>query len=300
MIALAIALMLQTPEDLFGYTSSDGSLEISGLSKGYEFSYRPQGAITASGSGSPALIKLNSSGLTIRANRLSGTAEPLDKKTYFLKRSQTAETSQFIMDSAIARAFREKSRTVAPTTTETETNRFELDSDRTDYEGSANEGELKIPSALMLTSHGEGTRAIQKNNLPMTQSYLQDLSLHASSGRMTVDPRPNAGIHAIKSGEFEGPVTFSSIRTETIKEEKSKSRYTLNGHCDRLRIVTDATGETIFAEGNVDFVITDDMGTLHLGGKQVRFRFDSSLEPVEAEGLGAPFKTTYPIKVKQR
>jgi hypothetical protein len=298
-LALFAALALQ--DDGFAYTTRDGSIAVSGFAPGYRFSYDSvTGSFSASGTGNPARIMLNSTGLSITAKSIAGAANRTDLKTYYLTESHTSSQSVIVVDSAVAQTFQKKA-AVAPKVRPETNYRIELDTDRTDYSGTESEGSLTLPTPLDLMGHIEGERQMRQNNKDVRQSFVQQFKFHALSGKLNVDPRPDAGVRAIKDGAFEGPITFSLKRTETNLDTKSLSEFIVeNGRCDRMRIATDDTGESLILDGNVAFDVLGDWGVMHVRkGDSFAFKFDPNLTPIFVKGMGNPFETTVPTKGRQ-
>jgi hypothetical protein len=294
------------------YTSPGGEFQLLGFAEDSKWDViKTPESVSVDGDGHPAKILVHSSGISISSNAIAANAvkstpaSKIEKEYYFLTQSHTRGDTVFVMDTGEADGFKAQAalksgkKFVPPLST----NRTELDTDRSDYVGTQTEGSLSLPTPFSVKNEGSGTREVLKDSKKVLHSFVQHFVMQGVSGTMKVDPRPNAGIHALTSGEFLGPIQIQSDRTETDLSDKTESKFTLSGHCDKIRIESNASGETVTAEGNVDFELWNDGQALHLSGKSVVFKFDLNLALTEAHGNSdrpSPFTTTIPLKSKKQ
>ena len=262
-----------------------------------------EGTMSAAGTGTPIHVLLNSLGLALDAESIDVSAKQSAVKAWYLTKAHARSKVVVKVNSEVGAAWQKAHRPpVRQTDPPQPSSEFAMESEGLDYSGSETQGDITIPTPFASNGKIDGVRVGMAEGETQAIRYSETFRFLGSSGELKLDPTPGAGVRTVRSGRFEGPITFSADRDEFIQNGVPLSHTHLkNGQCDRVGIATDPTGETITLEGHVRFDLETEKGTSHFrNGDTGVIRLDPALTLLSVKGSGSPLETSVPFLPKKQ
>ena len=231
------------------------------------------------GDGNPLKIEFAASGTTITGNKAEGHAIRQANAGYYLQDSTITGSATLVMNSAAAQK--------TAKTPSTETTNTKIQSEVLKYSGTATDGRIEFPGAVVIDSSSSGTSQSKDNK---TTQFARTLHLTGAKGFVTVLMN-GTGNNALQTGEMDGPIVYSG-KSENTSEGKTDTT-TFDGKADHMQMDFTKEPRTLTLTGHVTLHSQGTVAAGDISADTVVVTVDANLKPIKVDITGSPAQTVY-------